>query len=458
MNLPVIKKVKRSPACYLKEMFMFIRNPLVAFTYQKETWGDIVPLALPGPKLILFCHPDHFSSILKLPLKDKITRSTEDLMGNGLLNNSGKDWQKHRRMISPAFSPKNLNSFIAKMQNISEQWTLSVTDAEEVDVSTAMLDITLDVILQTVFGGYVDIDKTVVAENMEEYMYQFFLDTGSWRTLFPKFITTPGRKKRKQAMYNMEDFVYKSIGDRRGLPADNDLLYTLISAKDDDGSSLSSKDLRDEILTLILAGHETTALMLTFSLFELAKSPEIQSQAREEVLNKLPSTEFNRDDLSKCTLINAILDEALRLYPPAYVVAREAQEDMTIGDYKVQLGDQLIVPAWVIHRDTRWWEAPDEFRPQRWLNGETKNIPKTCFFPFGGGPRLCVGMHFAKFEGAVVLIELLKKFEFTVAEDYDLELMQSITLRPKDGVKLRFNRLSDPNIVKNSRCEDEVFV
>jgi cytochrome P450 len=188
---------------------------------------------------------------------------------------------------------------------------------------------------------------------------------------------------------------------------------------------------------LILAGHETTAEMLTYAMWLLAQRPEVQAQLREEIRTHVGSGRPTRESLSRCKLLAAVLDEALRLFPPAYVVAREAHEDCEVAGLAVAKGSQLITPAWVIHRDARWWQQPNEFRPERWLNGETDALPANAYFPFGGGPRLCIGRHFAMFEGSVVLLSLLQRLQFAPAPGYEMTLMPSVTLRPRHGIRLR---------------------
>jgi cytochrome P450 len=440
MSEPDIRPVKRNAIKKLREVVGFIKDPLNGFREMQNQWGDVVPLALPGPRTIQFTHPTHVGAILHLPLKDHITRSIEDAMGQGLLTSSGASWKRHRRMVSPAFAPKLLTGFIDEMVRLTHNWLDCAAGQQVLNISEQMLGLTLDVILNTIFGGKIVIEKDVVARGLEDYMYQFYLDTGNWRQLLPKNIMTPGRHKRVKAMQNIEKFVYDSIARRKTAEPGNDLLYQLLQARDEDGSKLSDKDLRDELITLILAGHETTALMLSYALWLLAKHPEIQQEVRNEVVSSMVDGLPTKETIQACRLLDGVLDEALRLFPPAYVVAREAQSDMIIGGIGVKKGDQLIVPAWVIHRDRRWWQQPDAFRPQRWFNGETDNIPANAYFPFGGGPRLCIGKHFAKFEGAVVLALLLGSFEFSPVPGFELKLMQSITLRPKHGIRLQIRR------------------
>jgi cytochrome P450 len=437
MNTPNVRSVQRNSVSYLTEMFGFINNPLNGFLHSKNRWGDIVPLPLPGMRAIQFFHPAHVGAILNLPRKDATTGSISDIMGDGLLTNNGPEWKKHRRLISPAFAPRVIEGFIGTMAKITQDWMATVTpSAHDLNISASMLSLTLDILISTVFGSKIPVDRTIVAKALDEYMYEFYLDTSSWRRLLPKAISTPGRKRRQQAMRELESIVYQAIARRRETEPDNDLLYRLLTAGDEKGEHLTDKQLRDHVLTAILAGHETTALMLSYSLWLLAHRPDFQDELRQELLEKLGGRHADMDDMPALQRLDAVLNEAMRLYPPAYVVAREAENDMEIGGFAVKKGDQLLAPAWVIHRDPRWWQAPDAFRPERWLNGETANLPANAFFPFGGGPRLCVGSYFAKYEGMVVLSLILQHFEISPVPGYKLDLIPSITLRAREGIRL----------------------
>jgi cytochrome P450 len=438
MNTPDVRPVQRNSASYLVEMFGFINNPLDGFLHSKNKWGDIVPLPLPGIRAIQFFHPAHVGAILNLPRKDATTRSISDIMGDGLLTNNGPEWKKHRRLISPAFAPRVIEGFIDTMAGITHDWmdNTITPSADDLNMSAATLTLTLDILISTVFGSKIPVDRNIVAKALDEYMYEFYLDNSSWRRLLPKAILTPGRKRRHLAMRELEDIVYQAIARRKETEPDNDLLYRLIHAGDEKGEHLTDKQLRDHVLTAILAGHETTALMLSYSLWLLAHRPEFQHELRQELQEKLGGRHAKMDDMPALQRLDAVLNEAMRLYPPAYVVAREAESDMEIGGFAVKKGDQLLAPAWVIHRDPRWWQAPDEFRPERWLNGETASLPANAFFPFGGGPRLCVGSYFAKYEGMVVLSLILQQFEISPVPGYKLDLIPSITLRARQGIRL----------------------
>lgn len=453
----IVRKPERTALQAFAETLRFVARPLDTLVYLQRTWGDVVPLPLPGARAIQFTHPDQVGEVLRLPEKDQVTRSMQDILGQGLLTGSGAEWRRNRRMISPAFSQKAIASFFDTICALGKRWLASAaTGAREIDVTEEMLRLTLDVILQTVFGGAVEIDREQMARGAEEYLYQFFLDNSSWRRLLPRFIVTPGRKRRIRAMQELEAVVYRSIEQRRRMPAGDDLLWFLLQARDEEGRPLTDRNLRDEVLTLVLAGHETTAETIGYALWLLAEHPQIQDELHRAVSAAIAADGMTRESVMGCKLLGAVLDETMRLYPPAYIVAREAHEDSQIGGYPVKQGTQLLAPAWVIHRDERWWNAPLEFRPERWLNGETARLPPNAYLPFGGGPRLCIGKRFAKFEASVVLMSLIEKLAFRPVEGYRLVLMPSVTLRPRHGIRL--NITPRPVLSLSTSTRDEARV
>jgi cytochrome P450 len=240
----------------------------------------------------------------------------------------------------------------------------------------------------------------------------------------------------------MRELIRTAIAQRRAAPESDDLLYRLLTARDEEGNSLNDEQLRDELLTMILAGYDTVALMIGYALWLLARHPAIQQQVHEELKAIIADGPINAETLARLPLLNAVLDESLRLFPPAYIIGREADKDLDLNGFQIKRGDQLLVPLWVVHRDPRWWQAPDAFRPERWLNGETAHLPANAFFPFGGGPRLCVGGHFAKLEGAIILATILRHSRVSDVNDDQLKLLASVTLRPVDGIRLRFHKHS----------------
>jgi cytochrome P450 len=436
--------VRRTLRQYFSELGLLLENPLSGFEVYQQRWGDVVPLPIPGLRAFQITHPEQVGVVLKIPHRDQMaTKSLKDLLGKGLLTNQEDDWHWRRRIIAKPLGPKAITAFVDDMFRLTESWFARLNpEGREVDVTPELMGLAFDILIHTVFGANIKIDKDSILSLLEQYMREFTLDNTGWRRWLPPFIVTPGRCQRRRAIAGMRELIRTAIAQRRAAPESDDLLYRLLTARDEEGNSLNDEQLRDELLTMILAGYDTVALMIGYALWLLARHPAIQQQVHEELKASIADGPINAETLTRLPLLNAVLDESLRLFPPAYIIGREADKDLDLNGFRIKRGDQLLVPLWVVHRDPRWWQAPDAFRPERWLNGETANLPANAFFPFGGGPRLCVGGHFAKLEGAIILATILRHSSVSDVNDDQLNLLASVTLRPVDGIRLRFHKHS----------------
>jgi cytochrome P450 len=240
----------------------------------------------------------------------------------------------------------------------------------------------------------------------------------------------------KRAVRRLDQIIYGFIRQRRENPADHgDLLSLLLQARDeDDGTRMTDRQVRDEAMTLFLAGHETTALVLSWAWYLLARAPQAEARLLAEIEQVLPGRLPVFDDVAKLRYTEAVLLETMRLYPPAYTIGREALVDCRIGGYQVRKGMTVLMSQWVVQRDPRFFDEPEQFRPQRWLDESAKKIPKFAYFPFGGGPRLCIGNSFALMEMALVLATLAPRFRFTLDSGEEVEPQPAFTLHPVPGV------------------------
>ncbi len=220
----------------------------------------------------------------------------------------------------------------------------------------------------------------------------------------------------------------------------HDLLAALMAARDEDGSRMAERQLLDEAMTMLLAGHETTALALSYSLYLLAMNPQAQQQLQDEIASVLGDRSAGWDDLPQLEFARQVVTEAMRLYPPADVLGREAVEDCQIGDIPVPRGTTIFMSQWVMHRDERFFKDPVRFEPSRWTKQFEQTLPRFAYFPFGGGPRNCVGQNFAVTEAVLILVEMCRRYAFAPVDGFKLELWPNITLRPKDGISLSVKR------------------
>lgn len=253
-------------------------------------------------------------------------------------------------------------------------------------------------------------------------------------------LPTPGHRRYFKAVAKIDRIVYRIISERRESKSDEgDLLSMLLQAQDEDGSQMTDAQLRDEVMTLFLAGHETTALALSWSWYLLANHPEAEAKFHAELEQVLQGRPPTVEDLRKLTYTEMIAKETLRLYPPAYAVGREALEDTEIGGYRVPKGSQVFAFQWVTQRDARYFDNPEQFEPERWLPERSEQLPKYAYFPFGGGPRQCIGNYFAMMEVVLLLATIGQRFRFSLVPEHKVELLPVLSLRAKDGIRVTIN-------------------
>ena len=260
-----------------------------------------------------------------------------------------------------------------------------------------------------------------------------------WAALLPWWqrLPTPGNRRFRRAKAEIDAVMYDTIARRRaGEKAGDDLLSRLLAARDEDGSRMSDRQLRDELVTLFLAGHETTALALSYSFYLLAQHPDAEARLAAELDEVLQGKPPTAADVPRLRSTEWVIKESMRLYPPATSIGREAVCDTEIGGYFVPKGAQVSPVQWVVHRDARWFDDPEAFKPERWDNDLARRLPRCAYFPFGDGPRVCIGNQFAIMEAVLVLATVAQRYRLALAPGFQLELLPSVTLRPKHGVSM----------------------
>ena len=402
--------------------------------------GDAFRFHIPGQHIFVFNHPDAIEQVLVTErsslIKDKLTRGLSLMFGNGLLVSEGAFWRKQRRLAQPAFHRERVASYGDVMVRFTEAAVAGWTDGETRDVHPALMHLTLDIVTRTLFGVEIgDVSRRI--ESALEVLLGRLSGAGN---LVPLFLPTPGNVRTKPAIADLDAVVYGVIEERRREGDRGDLLSMLIAATTDEDGAMTDTQLRDESMTMMLAGHETTALTLGFALHLLAAHPEVQARLVTEIAGVLGDRAATAADLPRLAYADAVVREAMRLYPPAWGLGREATAPCTVGGYAIEPGTQLWVAQWLVHRDARWFPEPLSFRPERWADGFAKTLPKHAYFPFGGGPRVCIGNVFAQMEVVLVLVTLVRRLAFESTSDAPLSLRASVTLRPRNGIPLRVRR------------------
>jgi cytochrome P450 len=313
------------------------------------------------------------------------------------------------------------------------------------NVHEDMMAVTLNIVAETLFGADVSADAGHIGQIISELMEEFGRIVGlAARFQPPAWVPTPTNRRFRASAHKVDQVILGIIDARRRKlsrqpegESEDDLLSLLIRARDEDGSAMTDAQVRDEAVTLFLAGHETTALALTYSLYLLATHPDCQARLADELGQVLGGRAPGLGDLESLKYTDAVVLEAMRLYPPAWVMARQALTDVEIGGFHFRKGAEFVMSPWVLHHDPRNFQAPEAFQPARWQGDLAQRLSRFAYFPFGGGPRVCIGNRFAMMEAKLVLAAAIQRFRFEVTPETALTLLPSVTLRPRHGLRLR---------------------
>jgi cytochrome P450 len=420
------------------------KGPLAFFSDLAEEYGDVVFFRIGTRPIYTVYHPEDVGHVLvtehKKFIKDAVTRELSVVLGQGLLTSDGELWKRQRKLASPSLTKKQIAAYADAMVRHTADASTTWTDGESRNVHADLMRLTLDIVLETLFGSVSGVRANQVAELIEVTMVEFERRMGGWRRLLPAWVPSRGTRRVKKAAAQLDEILLDLIRNRRKAEEGDDLLWRLLVARDDDGAAMTDQQLRDECLTLFLAGHETTALTLSYALHLLSIHGDAAERVAAEVDEVLGTRAAQANDVASLPYCEAVIKESLRLFPPAWSIGREAIEPVEVAGYTLPPGSQVVVPQWVIQRDPRWFEDPSVFRPTRWLDGRADEIPRFAYLPFGGGPRVCIGNHFAMMEAVLVLATIMQRHQVFPVAGFRLELAPSVTLRPKAGVSLRVSR------------------
>lgn len=364
-------------------------------------------------------------------------------LGDGLLISEGEFWKRQRRLAQPAFHLRRLKALAGAMAGAATRMSAGWEHGRVIDVMAAMNAVTMDIVAQTLFGADVSGDIGEVAGAMAVLQEE----TGRVRPAaffdLPEFLVRPRGRKFRHAVATLDRIVNRIVADRRACgETRDDLLSMLLEARDEDsGEGMTDKQLRDELVTLFLAGHETTAIALTWTFHLLAQTPRAAAILQAEVdeaLGERHAPAF--EDLERLPYARMVAEEALRLYPPAYVFSRRAVGDDRLGNFDVPAGAHIIISPYALHRRPDYWPEPDAFWPERFAPGARTDRPKLAYLPFGGGPRICIGNSFAMMEHAIVLATAVRRWRLESIPGHDVRTEPRITLRPRGGLPMRLLR------------------
>ncbi|MGA3295028.1 MAG: cytochrome P450 [Candidatus Acidiferrales bacterium] len=423
--------------------FSLRSDPLGGLRRIAREYGDIVRFHVMRQERILLNHPDWINQVLVIQHgkfhKSELTRRiTGRMLGQGLLISEGEFWRRQRRLAQPAFHRNRVNEYGVTMLDIAQAHVREWRDGEARNMAQEMMALTLEIAVRTLFGATLPAEARQVGEAMT-FLMRYSLRRQRTPFRIPETWPTPANRRANRELQFIDSLVYWIISERRkeqNSNHHNDLLALLMSAMDDDGSQMTPEQLRDEAMTLFIAGHETTAQMLAWTWYALSQNPAAEARLHEELDSVLAGRPVEAADLGRLPYLQAVMNESLRLYPPAYIMARETIEPCEIGGYEFRPGSTIIFSQWVTQRDPRYYDDPDAFRPERWLDGLASQLPAGAYFPFGDGPRRCIGQGFALLEAAIVIGTLARKFRFRLVPGHPVVAEPLVTLRPRHGIQM----------------------
>jgi len=419
----------------------FRQDMLAFYTRIAREYGDVVSFRLGPKQLVLLNHPDFIEQVLVTEnrnfIKHYAFRLLRPTLGDGLVISEGDFWLRQRRLMQPAFSRQRIDGFGPTIVDYATRMMEAWRPGSTRDLHADMTKLAMSIVTKTLLDVDAGENARTVGKSVDVIMDDF---NDRFQSAFPPpfWLPVPRNLHLKRHVRRLDAIIHDIIGQRRAEKQDRgDLLSVLVQARDEaDNTGMTDKQLRDEVMTLFLAGHETTASALSWMWHLLARHPKVEARLVAELDSVLAGRPPTAADVPRLPYTEQVVLETLRLYPPAYVIGRQPLEDCTIGGYRVAAGTSILISKYVTHRDPRFFERPDEFDPDRWNDGLIKRLPKYTYFPFGGGPRVCIGNSFAMLEAVLVVATVAQRFHFDWAAEPPVVPWPSITLRPRHGIHM----------------------
>jgi cytochrome P450 len=427
----------------LSDTVAFARDPFGTLEAVSRR-ADLLLTRLYGVPTALLGHPSLVAEVMRdgggTWIRDRLSQRAADVFGRGLLLSEGEEWRRQRRLLNPGFAAVRFDGYARTMRERTLAAVAQWPDDGVIDSAAEMSRLTLDVAVRTLFGADIsDRDARRVSESFAAVSDFFASPLAMLPFEVPRWLPLPMMRRQARAVAELDAVVRELVGARRaGRGGGDDLLAMLLDARDEEGA-LSDREVRDQAVTFLLAGHETTALGLTFALFELGRAPALRERLHVEVDAAGPEAA-----VATLPFATQVFHESLRLYPPAYALSRENTVATTLGGVSLPAGTIVTVAPWTLHRDPRWHPDPLTFRPDRWTPAYEQALPVGAYLPFGLGPRKCIGMRFAMVEAVVMLAGLARSHDWTNVDGALPPLQPAITCRPSGPVRLAVRRRQTP--------------
>jgi cytochrome P450 len=412
-----------------------------------EEWSDefdedVICFSFLGDEMYLLTHPDHIQRVL-VDERDDFGRTKfgQKIFGEieraSLSVSEGKEWQRQRQIMQPAFYRNRLLQFSDDITKYADEkangWD------EPFDVQVEMKELALQVLTKSLFDVDIRREQSVAEETASAMVEKS--DFSNINAYLPKWVPTHANRKFDRTTTQLHEQIEGMIQKREASEADgDDLLSTLIRVAEHDNTTLSEREIRDNIAGMLMKGHDTTAVALTFTWYLLARNPHAEQKLHDELDTVLGDSRPTTDDLPDLTYTEKVLKESMRYFSPAYVITRRTESDVVFDGYELSEDNVVMLPPWLVHRDERWYDTPDEFCPERWTDDFEEELPNYAYFPFGGGPRKCIAQSFAQFEMKLILATIANRVSLTLETDDSLEFAVTFTAHPKNKISMTAER------------------
>ncbi|MCC6614676.1 MAG: cytochrome P450 [Anaerolineae bacterium] len=445
----------------LKLMSQFDHDTLGLISGGFRDYGDVWAIEIGAMRQYMFSHPDHYHEILvakpssfhkDLNYKDR-NKGLGRFMGNGLVTSDGDFWKRQRKLIQPAFHARRIEGYAQSMVDITLEQISGWRDGASVQVDEQMMEATLNVVTRSVF----DVDIASEAHTFGDALTTFQEMSNNQSVMIPAWVPTPLELRTRRALREVNDIIYGLIRERKTAKDDRgDLLSMLIDARDDDGRGMTDEEIRDELVTLFMAGHETTANTMNWTWYLLAQHPEVEAKLHSELDAVLAGRAPTLSDLRQLPYTEMVIKESMRLYPAVFAFGRQAIEDVEIGRHPIPKGSSVGMFPFVTHRDPRWWgDDADQFKPERFTPEREAQLKKYAYMPFSTGPRVCIGNSFAMMEAHLMLATIAQHWRLQLQPGQRVEPEPLITLRPKGGLRLIASARSPQPAVADQAAQAE---
>lgn len=418
----------------------FANDPLEFLSGVAREHGPVAGLRFGRSRVFLLSDPSLIEEVMVTQRmsfsKSRSIRAQGRLLGNGLLTNEGDSWLRQRRIAQPAFHRERIAASADVIVDQTSEFVDSLEPGEGVEIHARFKALTMSIVASALFGVDVAHRASALSLALENTMTRFTGRRGFAR-LLPDWLPLPVNKAYRDGVMEIEDVILEIIESRRADGGNRaDLLSLLMEAQDENGEAMSPRQLRDEAVTLFVAGMDTPALALTWCWYLLAEHPEAEQSMADEIDLVLGGRRATFSDLPRLCYTEMVVKESMRLFPPAWLLVRDAIEPVKVGGFEIPAGAMVLMSPWIAHRDPDYFPSPLRFDPERWRGGAAGLLPRFAYFPFGGGPRVCIGAAFAMTEMVLSLATVAQRLRFRLAAGARVVLKPSITLRPGDGLRV----------------------